>query len=178
MATICELKKDILKGDNCDYALKQIVTLYIANYDEVTEAALGEQGNTVATITMKNSAKWYQIQPNKNSASFEDTLGVADGGGKYRIPSVTFSYGGDYNGDGKDTVDALSLGRFMVAAQLSNGTHILFGRLAPMEASVVTLSAAAEATGAQGVTVTLTADSNEAPLPLEDAAVKTIKGIA
>lgn len=175
---ICQLKKDILKGANCDYALKQIVTLYIANFDDVTATTLGENANTVATITMKGETKWYQVQPNKNSASFEDTLGVADGGGHYRIPSVTFSYGGEYDGDGKDMLDAISLGRFMVVAQLSNGSHILFGRLAPMEASVATFSAAAEATGAQGVTATLTADSNEAPLPLEEAAIKTIKGIA
>lgn len=175
---ICKLSKDILKADSCGYALKQIVTLYIANFDDVTEAALGTKGNTVATITMKGDAKWYQVQPNKNSASFEDTLGIADGGGHYRIPSVTFSYSGNYDGDAVDTLDAISLGRFMVAAQLSDGQTILFGRLAPMEASVATLSAAAEATGAQGVTATLTADSNEAPLPLEEAAIKVIKGIA
>lgn len=175
---VCKLSKDILKSGVCGYSLKQIVDLYFANYEDVTSTTLGTEGNTVATITMANSAKFYHVEPNKDSASFEDTLQVGDAGAKYRQSTVTFSYGGEYDGDAVDNLDAFSLGRFMAAAKLSNGTWVLFGRLTPLEANAATFSSAAEATGFNGQQITLTNNTVESPLPLEEAAVKTVLGQA
>ena len=175
---VCKLSKDILKSGVCGYSLKQIVDLYFANYEDVTATTLGTQGNTVATITMKNESKFYHVEPNKDSASFEDTLQVGDAGAKYRQSTVTFSYGGSYDGDAVDNLDAFSLGRFVCAAKLSDGTWVLFGRLTPLEASVATFSSAAEATGFNGEQITLTNNTVESPLPLEEAAIKTVLGQA
>ena len=181
----CTLEKDILKSGVCGYSLKQIVDLYFANYAEVASVELGTQGNTVATITMgkkvsepEKTAKWYHVEPNKDSASFEDTLQIGDAGAKYRQSTVTFSYGGVYDGDAVDNLDAFSLGRFMVAAKLSDGTWVLFGRLTPMEASTATFSSAAEATGFNGQQITLTNNTTESPLPLEENAWKVVTGAA
>ena len=91
---VCKLNNDILKSGVCGYSLKQIVDLYFANYEDVTATTLGTEGNTVATITMGNSAKFYHVEPNKDSASFEDILQLGDAGAKYRTSTVTFSYGG------------------------------------------------------------------------------------
>ena len=175
---VCKLSKDILKSGVCGYSLKQIVDLYFANYEDVASTTLGTQGNTVASITMANSAKFYHVEPNKDSASFEDILQVGDAGAKYRTSTVTFSYGGQYDGDAVDNLDAFSLGRFVCAAKLSNGTWVLFGRLTPLEASVATFSSAAEATGFNGQQITLTNNTVESPLPLEEAAINTILGKA
>ena len=181
----CTLENDILKSGVCQYSLKQIVDLYFANYAEVASAELGTGGNTVANITMgkkvsapEQTAKWYHVEPNKDSASFEDTLQVGDAGAKYRQSTVTFSYGGVYDGDAVDNLDAFSLGRFMVAAKLSDGTWVLFGRLTPMEANAATFSSAAEATGFNGQQITLTNNTTESPLPLEENAWKVITGAA
>ena len=175
---VCKLNKDILKSGVCGYSLKQIVDLYFANYEDVTGTTLGTQGNTVATITMKEQAKFYHVEPNKDSASFEDTLQLGDSGSRYRTSTVTFSYGGKYDGDAVDALDSFSLGRFVCAAKLSDGTWVLFGRLTPLEASTATFSSAAEATGFNGQQITLTNNTVESPLPLEEAAIKTVLGQA
>lgn len=175
---VCKLNKDILKSGVCGYSLKQIVDLYFANYEDVASTELGTQGNTVKTITMNSEAKFYHVEPNKDSASFEDTLQLGDAGSRYRTSTVTFSYGGQYDGDAVDNLDAFSLGRFVCAAKLSDGTWVLFGRLTPLEASVATFTSAAEATGFNGQQITLTNNTVESPLPMEEAAIKTVLGQA
>ena len=172
----CKLIKDIVKSGVCGYSLKQIVDLYFANYEDVTSTALGEQGNTVKTIVMKNEAKFYHVEPNKDSASFEDALQMGDAGSRYRATTLSFSYGGKYDGNAVDALDAFSLGRFMAAAKLSDGTWVLFGRLSPLEANAASFSSAAEATGFQGQQITLTNNTVESPLPLEETAIATITG--
>lgn len=173
---VCKLNKDILKSGVCGYSLKQIVDLYFANYEDVASTELGTQGNTVKTITMNSEAKFYHVEPNKDSASFEDTLQMGDAGAKYRTSTVTFSYGGEYNGDAVDNLDAFSLGRFVCAAKLSDGTWVLFGRLTPLEANAASFTSAAEATGFNGQQITLTNNTVESPLPLEETAINTILG--
>ena len=173
---VCKLTKDILKSGVCGYSLKQIVDLYFANYEDVTSTTLGTEGNTVKTITMKGETKFYHVEPNKDSASFEDALQMGDAGSKYRATTLTFSYGGAYDGDAVAALDAFSLGRFMAAAKLSDGTWVLFGRLSPLEANAASFTSAAEATGFNGEQITLTNNTVESPLPLEETAIATITG--
>ena len=173
---VCKLTKDILKSGVCGYSLKAIVDLYFANYEDVTSTTLGEQGNTVKTITMKPEAKFYHVEPNKDSASFEDSLQMGDAGSRYRATTLSFSYGGKYDGNAVDALDAFSLGRFMAAAKLSDGTWVLFGRLSPLEANAASFSSSAEATGFNGEQITLTNNTVESPLPLEETAISTITG--
>lgn len=173
---VCKLTKDILKSGVCGYSLKQVVDLYFANYEDVTSTALGEKGNTVKTITMKPEAKFYHVEPNKDSASFEDSLQMGDAGSRYRVTTLSFSYGGKYDGDAVDALDAFSLGRFVAAAKLSDGTWVLFGRLSPLEANAASFSSSAEATGFNGEQITLTNNTVESPLPLEETAIATITG--
>ena len=173
---VCKLTKDILRSGTCNYSLKQVVDIYIVNYEDITGTTLGETGNTVKTITMKPEAKFYHVEPNKDSASFEDALQMGDAGSRYRATTLSFSYGGKYDGDAVAALDAFSLGRFMAAAKLSDGTWVLFGRLSPLEANAASFSSAAEATGFQGQQITLTNNTVESPLPLEETAISTITG--
>ena len=177
---VCKLAQDILKSTFCGYSLKQIVELYLANAEDVTATTVGAPteggGVEVKTITMANSAKWYKIEPAKDSATFEDSLQVGDGGSKYRQSSITWNISGEYSPKMVDVLDALSLGRFVIVAKLSDGNYVMFGRLTPMEAETANLSSAAEATGFNGVTVTFTNATVESPLPLSDDAIKTVLG--
>lgn len=177
---VCKLTQDILKSSFCGYSLKQIVELYLANAEDVTATTVGAPteggGVEVKTITMASSAKFYKIQPAKDSATFEDSLQVGDGGSKYRQSSITWNISGEYTAKMVDVLDALSLGRFVIVAKLSDGNYVMFGRLTPMEAETANLSSAAEATGFNGVTVTFTNATVESPLPLSDDAVKTVLG--
>lgn len=177
---VCKLTQDILKSSFCGYSLKQIVELYLANAEDVTATTVGAPteggGVEVKTITMAASAKWYKIEPAKDSATFEDSLQVGDGGSKYRQSSITWNISGEYTAKMVDVLDALSLGRFVIVAKLSDGNYVMFGRLTPMEAETANLSSAAEATGFNGVTVTFTNATVESPLPLSADAVKTVLG--
>lgn len=177
---VCKLAQDILKSTFCGYSLKQIVELYLANAEDVTATTVGAPtegtGVEVKTITLAASAKFYKIEPAKDSATFEDSLQVGDGGSKYRQSSITWNISGEYTSKMVDVLDALSLGRFVIVAKLSDGNYVMFGRLTPMEAETANLSSAAEATGFNGITVTFTNATVESPLPLSDDAIKTVLG--
>ena len=181
---VCKLAQDILKSTFCGYSLKQIVELYIANAEDVTATTVGAptegggKGVEVKTITMAASAKWYKIEPAKDTATFTDSLQVGDGGSKYRQSSITWNISGEYTSEMVDVLDALSLGRFVIVAKLSDGSYVMFGRLTPMEAETASLESAAEATGFNGITVTFTNSTVESPLPLSGDAVKTVLGQA
>ena len=179
---VCKVAQDILKSTFCGYSLKQIVELYIANAEDVTATTVGAptegKGVEVKTITMANSAKWYKIEPAKDTATFTDSLQVGDGGSKYRQSSITWNISGEYTAQMVDILDALSLGRFVIVARLSDGSYVMFGRLTPMEAETASLESAAEATGFNGITVTFTNSTVESPLPLSEEAVHTVLGNA
>lgn len=178
---VCKLTKDILASSVCGYSLKQIVDLYLANYEDVTASTIGApsadtNGVEVKTITMKAEAKFYHIQPSKDTATFTDTLQVGDGGSKYRQTVITWNIAGSYTPDMVDVLDALSLGKYVIVARLSDGSYVMFGRLTPMEATAASLESAAEATGFNGIAVTFQNNTVEAPLPLSADAVKTVLG--
>lgn len=75
---VCKLNSDILKSDFCGYSLKQIVDLYIANSEDVTSTTIGQptegKGVEVQTITLASSAKYYHVEPAKNTATYTDEL--------------------------------------------------------------------------------------------------------
>lgn len=175
---VCKLSNDILRSTFCGYSLKQIVELYIANAEDVTGTTVGapEEGGgvEVKTITLAAQAKFYKIEPAKDTATFTDSLQVGDGGSKYRQSSITWNISGEYTAEMVDVLDALSLGRFIIVARLSDGSYVMFGRLTPMEAETASLESAAEATGFNGITVTFTNSTVESPLPLSAEAITTV----
>ena len=179
---VCKLAKDILKSTACGYSLKQIVDLYLANYEDITASTVGKptegDGVEVKTITLANEAKFYHIEPAKDTATFTDSLQVGDGGSKYRQTEITWNIAGTYTPNMVDILDALSLGRYAIVARLSDGSYVMFGRLTPLEATVASLTSAAEATGFNGITVTFQNSTVESPLPLSAEAIQTVLGQA
>lgn len=176
---VCKLTQDLLKSNTCGYSLKQIVDLYLANYEDVTTtvgAPTEGKGVEVKTITLSGSEKFYHIEPAKDSATFTDSLQVGDGGSKYRQSEISWNIAGAYTSEMVDALDALSLGRYVIVARLSDGAYVMFGRLTPMEATVANLESAAEATGFNGISVTFQNNTVEAPLPLSSEAVATVTG--
>ena len=177
---VCKLSQDILKSNTCGYSLKQIVELYLANYEDVTATTIGAptegKGVEVKTITLASSAKFYKIEPSKDTATFTDSLQVGDGGSKYRQTEITWNIAGAYTPEMVDVLDALSLGKYVIVARLSDGSYVMFGRLTPMEANAAGLQSAAEATGFNGIAVTFQNNTVESPLPLSAEAIQTVLG--
>lgn len=174
--SVCALNNDVLKSTACGYSLKQIVELYMANFADVTTVEVGapeegEGGVEVKSITLAASKKFYKIEPEKDSATYNDDLMVGDGGSKYRSTTITWNIGGQYTPQMVDVLDALSLGRYIIVARLSDGTYIMFGRLTAMEANAASLQSAAEATGFNGITVTFNNNTTESPIPLSADAI-------
>lgn len=177
---VCKLAKDILKSTACGYSLKQIVDLYLANYEDITATTVGKptegDGVEVKTITLANQAKFYHIEPAKDTATYTDSLQVGDGGSKYRQTEITWNIAGAYTPEMVDVLDALSLGKYVIVARLSDGSYIMFGRLTPLESTVASLTSAAAATGFNGITVTFNNSTVESALPLSAEAIQTVLG--
>lgn len=178
---VCKLTKDLLRSTTCGYSLPEITDIYLANYEDIsaTTISAGTEGGTeVATISMKSSAKWYHIEPAKKSATFSDTLVSGNAGNKYRTATVGFTIAGAYDAKMVDALDALSLGRFVAVVKTAEGKYLMLGRLNPLEASDTANLQGEGADGTNGLVVSLTGNETEAPLPLADAAVRTVTGAA
>ena len=176
---ICKLNKDLLRSTSCGYSLPEIVDLYLVNYDDLSATTVSAGTGTsegcdmISAITLKTGATAYHIEPQKNSASFEDTLVVEDNGNKYRNASITFNVAGTYDACMHGALDALSLGRYFVVAKTADGNYLGFGRISPLEAETATLAGGSDTNGLQ---IVLSGNIAESPLPLSDDAVATIVG--
>ena len=176
MALSCNLSKDLLRSNTCGYSLPEVKDIYIANFVDVTSAPVSydcETGVQVTGITLNGSAKFYHIEPAKDSVTFTDELVVEDNGNKYRTHTITFNITGKYDKDMVCPVDALALGRFFVVVATADGEYLALGRAVGMEASEQSVAGGGDT---NGVTVTLTANVTESAVPLNAAAIAVVKG--
>lgn len=171
---VCLINQSLTKAAQCGYSLPKIVELYLMNFGEVTGTTVAE--NEVTAITMGESAKVYKVEPAINSASWSDNLAVGGSGNKYRIHTIGFSYSSAYNAGMVDTVDALSLGKYLAVARMADGSYLMFGRNVGLEADAdgVNNSGSGDATAEAGLVVSLTANTLEAALPLSTDAVTAL----
>ena len=171
---VCALDKDLLRSTSCGYSLRQIVTLYVANFAAVKTVDLSEPSKAeISGITMVETAKFHVIEPAKNSASFTDEYVTNDNGARYRTQTITFSVTGQYDKDKHNALDALSLGKYFVIAKTAEGSYIAFGRRTGLEASAAS-NAGGSADNTNGMTITLTADVTESALTLTEGAITTL----
>lgn len=176
---LCKLNKDLLRSTSCGYSLPEIVDLYLVNYDDLSATTVSagtgtsEGCDVISAITIKTGATAYHIEPQKNSASFEDTLTVEDNGNRYRHASITFNVAGTYDACMHGALDALSLGRYFVVVKTADGNYLGFGRLSPLESETATLAGGSDNNGLQ---IVLSGNIAESPLPLSDEAIATIVG--
>lgn len=179
MAFNCSLNRDLLRSNTCGYSLPEVKDIYLANYADVTASTVsastdtGCTGEEVASISLANSAKFYHIEPAKNSVTFEDSLVVEDSGNKYRTHSLTFTIAGQYNACMHLDLDALSLGRYFAVVVTADGQWLALGRLTGLEAETATLQGGGDTNGIQ---VVLSANTTESAVPLSTAAINTVKG--
>lgn len=159
MAISCSLNKDLTKKESCGYVLQSVATIYLANAADVTFVTAEGDTYDVTGVTLAESAKWYRIEPAKNTASFNDTLNVTDSGNKYRTHSLSFSVIGTYSPEMQEALDQLSLGSYVALAVFASGDGVLLGTPdAGLEASTVTNAGSASATEASGISVEMSRD--------------------
>lgn len=174
---LCSLNKDLLRTTSCGYNLPQIKDIWLANYSDVTDTDLTNDGVgdciEVSGITLASGATFYHIEPAKDSVEFTDELVVEDNGNKYRTHTLTFNVVGQYDACMRDSLDALSLGRYFAVVVNANGNWLVLGRLTGLEAETATLSGGGDN---NGITVTLSANVTESAIPLTDEAIATVKG--
>lgn len=182
MAISCKLTSGLTKADVCGYSLKQIVDIYLANYEDVKTGedgniTLSTDGYTVASITTGDTGlKFYHIEPAKDSSSYNDDLVVGGNSSKYRTHTMTFAFNGKYDEKIAKVLDTLSLGRFVAVLKLSDGSGIMLGRLTGLEASAASSLSEAAADGQNGITVTLECNTVETALPVSDEALNAVIG--
>lgn len=172
---ICALNKNLLRTSSCGYSLPEIVDIYLVNAEDLSGTpaiSTDEEGcEEITAVTLNADKNVYHIEPARNSASFEDTLVVEDSGSKYRNASITFNVLGVYDGCMHSALDALSLGRYFVIVKTADGNYLGFGRIAPLEAETVTLAGGSDT---NGITVVLSGNVAESPLPLSQEAVSAV----
>lgn len=180
MALSCSLNKSILKKTSCGYSLQSVTDIYLANRSDVdkVERTVGT-GSTcsqeIASIELASDAKFYHIEPAKNTASFSDTLTKLDNGGSYRTHSLSFSIAGAYDGEMVCVVDALSLGNYIGVARLASGNFVMLGsENVGLEATVVSNQGAASSSDFSGIQVEMSADLGETSSPLSAEAIDAL----
>ena len=176
---VCILSKDLKRSETCGYSLNEVAKIYLANFEDVAEAPLGNctgGGVQVADITMVEvegvAKRWYEVVPTKGSASFSDALVAEDNGTKYRTHTLNFSFNGAFDCEMPNVVDALSLGKFIAVIQYASGEWIMLGRIMGLEGSQVDFGGEDTA----GITVVLSGNQAESALPLSDVAVGKVTG--
>lgn len=177
----CSLNRDLLRGSSCGYSLPEVKDIYLANYIDVTASTVSAStseaysgcGEEVTSISLASGAKFYHIEPAKDSVTFTDELVVEDNGNKYRTHTLTFNIAGQYDPCMHLDLDALSLGRFFGVVVTADGKWLALGRLTGLEASAATLSGGGDQ---NGISVTLSANVTESAVPLSDAAINVVKG--
>ena len=173
----CKISTNILKSDFCGYSLPEILDLYLINFDELsgTQTATGAQTDceSVSAITLESGAKVYKIEPNEGSATFTDTLTIANNGSKYRVHSVTWTNPGQYTDCAHTAMDNLALGRYVVVVHTAEGSYLMLGRISGLTASEQTLGGGADGAG---VSTTLSGNAAESVIPLSESAVTTLLG--
>lgn len=173
---LCKISRDILRTSSCGYQLAEVKDIYLANYADVTTSiADTENCEQVTAITLSSDAKFYHIEPSKNSVTFTDELVVEDSGAKYRTHTLTFSLANKYDCALHIDFDNLSLGRFAAVVVTADGNWLMLGRTAGLEASEATLTGSADT---NGITVTLSANVAESAMPLNEAAINAVKGVS
>ena len=174
---ICLLNQDVLKSNVCGYSLGSFNRIYLANYEEVSATSVDtSSGQVVTAITMSQGKEFYKIDIAKNSGSWTDELVVADSGAKYRTQTINFNIVGAYNPNLADVVDALSLGKYVAVIEKNDGSAVMLGRVAGLEASVATVGGSEDDSVVNGIQCTLTCNTAEVALPLSDDALATVKG--
>jgi hypothetical protein len=176
MVINCALNRDLLRGDTCNYSLPEITQIFVANFDDVTSAPVSydcESGVSITALTLASGAKFYKIDPAKNSTTFTDELVVEDAGNKYRTHTITFNIAGKYDKDMVCTLDALALGKFFVVVHTADDEYLALGRAVGMEANAQSLGGGGDT---NGITVTLSANVTESSVPLAQAAIDVVKG--
>lgn len=173
---ICSLSRDLLRTTSCGYSLPEVKDIYLANYSDVTATTVSADSancESVASISLANSAKFYHIEPAKNSVTFTDSLVVEDNGNRYRTHTLTFNIAGQYDSCMHMDLDALSLGRYFAVVVTADGNWLALGRLTGLEAETAELSGGGDN---NGISVTLSANVTESAIPLSTAAINTVKG--
>lgn len=171
---ICKLNKNLLRSTSCGYSLPEIVDIYLINFEDIGTnfpAVSADSAGCESITAITSGVTVYHLEPQKNSASFEDTLVVEDSGNKYRNASITFNVAGKYDSCMHAALDALALGRYFVVVKNADGTYLGMGRISPLEAETATLAGGGDNSGLQ---VVLSGNIAESPLPLTDAAVEDL----
>ena len=176
---ICKLAQDLLRTTSCGYSLPEISDIYLANYEDIVStaisAATGETGaEEITAITLSGDAKFFHVEPTKNSVSYTDELVVDDtNGNKYRTVTLNFNVSGMYSAAMHGVLDALSLGRYFAVVKTAEGNYLGLGRVAPLEATTASLGGGGDT---NGMTITLSGNVAESAIPLSEGAVDTVLG--
>lgn len=145
----------------CDVSMGGVKTIYVANFDDVSELSY-DSGNTQITgVTMASGKTFVQYNFKRNTASFSSTLNVDPANGTNYVSTDIVMQFSRMDTAKRLEMKALSLNDLCVIVEDVNGKKWFFGITMPVSASAGDAATGTAMTDRNGYSITLQANELE-----------------
>ena len=163
-----------LKLDACSPNIGGIKNIWLADYKEgaatITKGEGADKTELVDGSVSKfdESVKWEKYEMRKNTASMTSTLNNSTDGASYVTTELALVFS-RMDAAKRAAIQALALGEVMAIVEDSNGELWFLGKDAPLTATAGAGETGTAMSDANRYTLTLTDESKEFPIRLEDS---------
>ena len=158
---------------DCTNSMGGIKTVYIANYGDVEDVKVGEDGE-ITTITMKDSATFKPYQFRKQTGSMTSTLNVDETTGLNYVSTELSLVFTKMETAKRLELAALSIGQLAVIVEDCNGMFYYLGKDDYVSASAGGANTGTSKSDANSYTLTLKDESTTYPHLVAKSAVDAL----
>lgn len=166
---------------SCDTNSGGVNKVYIADFENVSTittgtASGGQTGTWISTIGMTASAKFYEIQTNKNVCNFTETVAIDLNNGTTFFNQVVSIVLSRRETTKREFIEKLVAGQKQLAIIVldSNGIYWLFGQVEGAYVTAIEGGSGTAKADANGYTVTLTAMEADQAYQVNPSAISSI----
>ena len=161
---------------DCARSKGGIKNVYIANYEDVVSVTVGTEGDKekIATITMKDGAKFKRFYFRPNTSSHSDKLTRDDANGVNYVTSTVSLVFTRQDTTKRIAMTALCVNDLAVIVEDANGFVTYLTKDAPAVATEATGDTATSASGGNKYSITLSADNETFPYEVTAKALASV----
>ena len=161
---------------DCARSKGGIKNVYIANYEDVVSVTVGTEGDKekIATITMKDGAKFKRFYFRPNTSSHSDKLTRDDANGVNYVTSTVSLVFTRQDTTKRIAMTALCVNDLAVIVEDANGFVTYLTKDAPAVATEATGDTATSASGGNKYSITLSADNETFPYEVTAEALANV----
>ena len=159
---------------DCTPTIGGVKAIYIANYDDVDEGGFTVTSGVITAITMLNSAKFKKYYIRRGAGSMTSTANIDPATGSNYVSTELALQFSRMETTKRIEMTALLQGEVAVIVQDMNGIYWYLGYNEPVAATAGTGETGTARTDANQYTLTLTDNSKELPMEVDDTAVASV----